>query len=391
MGSYNMSCALSNLPILPNDEIKILFLVENTGTAQLNSGAFWVTLLPCFLDATYNDCGNYTLDVPEYTLDALREIFEEHGRVSTTTGAPVDAQMNNKEYFENIFRQIESEDVYMTSTYLDNVCSIEHEFENHKTYYTSMRPRKVKVMAVRKSIIDSMCVNNICTDVPDYKDGEMHYKNLTLDNIINNDVIDSTVRACSSFFISNLLVSYIYESTLTELELIGLSEADATELRDKIVSAIQNPSEPTDLAYVYKFIVNIDRLNESFNEEYSSTLIRYLNYESVVYKMVDMVDAYDIDREAFIQMIVTCQTVFESNRRTLYYDMSDIKGYSSLVKQNLYNSRILTGFLTWLSSTYNGYLKPSVYVNECGDIQDHYIMYDIFRQEADIIKESYNE
>lgn len=59
MGSFNLNCALTNLPIRENEDVKILFLTERERGSMTQASQFFKPVFPFFLDAKYMDYGRF--------------------------------------------------------------------------------------------------------------------------------------------------------------------------------------------------------------------------------------------------------------------------------------------------------------------------------------------
>lgn len=59
MGSYNLNCAITNLPIREDEDVKILFFTERERGSMTEVSQFFKPIFPFFLDATYMDYGRF--------------------------------------------------------------------------------------------------------------------------------------------------------------------------------------------------------------------------------------------------------------------------------------------------------------------------------------------
>lgn len=79
MGSFNESCAISNLPILWKDKIRQFFLVENSSPSINGRGIYvddkWFVRTPS-LKGTYDDYGRCELE-PTNVIDSIVRLFDE--------------------------------------------------------------------------------------------------------------------------------------------------------------------------------------------------------------------------------------------------------------------------------------------------------------------------
>mgnify|MGYP005849237463 CR=1 FL=1 len=380
MGSYNVSCALSNMPIHEGESAKLVFLVERSSRTSLDATAFYQLLTPAFLDVKYTDYGRFSYEGSEITLKYLYELLEKHVIIPYNS---TDQRTISSYDFSELFELINDQLLFVKPSYMDKICSEDEErFSETSLVFTPLRPRRIYFMAIKSSIIDKMTTTDICKDIPNFDREDVVYENLNLRQIGSHS---EKILSDNEEVLKHLLISmHISNDTYSnELKAIGIDETMYRNIKNEITECLGDNYD--DVSFFYRFIL---RTNSGLTD-IKRTLSFYKKEKDIpnLHNLLSIIKKYDIDYKKAAKIISVICDVSTIDCAKYFYS-HDIELFEKMVIQESENAKLLNGYIEWLYDMYHSVLMPSVYAGQEWDHSPHEIFADIVK---DTIKKENEE
>lgn len=356
MGSFNVTCALTNLPIEYNEDVKLTFLVESTAKS-LNASAYYKLFIPTFLDATYDDYGRFVFN-NENVSNELLSFFQDE----TMIGSPdVINDFYTLKSVPDIFDKINRNVLFTLPSQLDVTYGNSYRFKDSSMAYSEAIPRRIYYMAIKKSVIDALCDRNIVLDEPVFGNNEVLYRDYKLLELISDMELPNNeygTRIKKHIIVSGIINSKQWISTVSD------------ECKDEINNTFKKELERgshTDILSFYMF--KISKLDHTDIFDVSEKdLDRAIVFEKII-------DKYSLDIDLLCDKFLVDQ-LLRVRWSSIYHNPSK-NSVARIAYSSVNNSKLLAAYKIYLQHHLHKYFVPSGYAGQETDTTSHRIFSEI--------------
>lgn len=362
MGSFNVTCALTNLPIEYGEEVKLTFLVENT-SKSLSASALYKLFIPTFLDATYDDYGRFEFHDENVSNEVLK-FFQDECMVGTPD---VINDFYTLKSFESIFDKISRNVLFTLPSQMDITYGNSYRFKDSSMSYSEATPKRVYYMAIKKSVIDSLCDRKIVLDAPVFGNSEVLYRDYKLLEFLDDFNIPNTdygTRLKKHIVVSGIINSKQWLSSVCD------------ECKDEINNTFKKELEKaskTDILSFYMF--KMSRLDHTEILDISEDeLNKVILFEQII-------DKYSLDINMLCDKFLVDQLLCV--RFSSIYHNPSKNNVARIAYSSVNNTKLLAAYKVYLQNYLHKYFVPSGYAGQETDTTSHRIFSEIV---LDVIK-----
>ena len=203
MGSFNVTCSVTNLPIQWNEKVKVGFLVESPNYDMIRTCSKYRFMFPFLLDGVYDDYGECKVNVSDETRQMIDEFIKKNAIIAENDETiPNTSTKLNRDTLslETIYHFLHEGVLYFKQG--DNYIARESvEFQDvYSQPIKYDRPVQVFPFTIKKDIYDSILSGSYDPECPVFENGEMRYENLTFEDFKTNVFGDPSKATLLSFF-----------------------------------------------------------------------------------------------------------------------------------------------------------------------------------------------
>lgn len=373
MGSFNVTCSVTNLPIQWNEKVKVGFLVESPHYDMIRSCSKYRFMFPFLLDGVYDDYGQCKINLSDETRHKIDEFIKKNAIIEKNdeTMPNTSTKLNRDTLsLETIYHFLHEGVLYFKQgdNYISRQCVEFQDVYSQPIAYD--RPVQVFPFTIRKDVYDSILSGSYDPDCPIFEDGELRYENITFDDFKRNTFGDPSKATLLSFF------TYLMEKMKQREELVDSSifkddVGNKDELISELTSILEGIPRPTFMVVSMSIEHGggekslrraINRVVETADEEDAED----------ERKILDIVDFFDRNKEKI--------DTSSSHRRVVYDYINKVSMHDSGMKTTEYmhfyedffiNSDIeieefknFYSFMLWFDNYLNGTVQPSRYAGQ---------------------------
>ena len=371
MGSFNVTCSVTDLPIQWNEKVKVGFLVESPNYDMIRTCSKYRFMFPFLLDGVYDDYGRCVVNVSDESRHMIDEFIKKNAIIEQNNeNIPNTSTKLTRENLslETIYNYLHEGVLYFQQG--DNF--IARESVKFQDVYSKEinydRPVQVFPFTIKKDIYDSILSGSYDPECPIFENGELEYQNITFEEFKTNTFGDPSTPTLNSFFV------YIME------RMKGLDELfDSSLFKDDVEDKEQLMKELGAILY------NIPRsafmvIRMSFETGGSEKALRK-TIQRVVEKQEDCDDLEEIDK--IIQLVdffdrnKDKMETSEAHRKVVYEYINKVSMHDSGARTCHYmhfyrdffvdsdipidEFKNFYAFMVWYDNYIHGTVKPSRY------------------------------
>jgi len=372
MGSFSISCSISNTPIEYDDDVKVGFLVKNHTYNMIGACTQYSLLFPFLMDGVYDDYGQCVFNIPEKTREYVNEFLDDYAMVVknqkhiVNTDTPMTKANLN---IDTIFHYMHEQYLYVRNVYNNYLEDI--EFENDETVITPQNtPMMVHPFVIKKSIYDRILSGTFEYQHPFFEDDELVYQDVSFHEK-KSDMFKSSA--------SNMFIKYIFEAknrfTDNDVDIdhaIGKILPNDDKRKAELINIMNN--------FEYFVCIIIDQLQMNNNDLSRDRIISYMenilegedNFKSTIDNFISLYDFYEKNHEDIDLSVYETQMVYDIIRQKS--NSSDNKRHYAPL--GIYRKMIVSGdldiegvkdfhlFTQWYDHCINGTFVPSHYAGQ---------------------------
>lgn len=373
MGSFNVTCSISNLPITWNEKVKVGFLVETPMYDMIRSCSKYRFLFPFLLDGVYDDYGRCKVEIGDSARHMIDEFIKKHAVIQenddtiTNTSDKLNRENLNLdtiyEYLHQGVLYFQQGDTYISrqSIKFSDVYSKEIPMDH---------PVKVFPFTIKKSLYDNILSGSYDPECPVFTNGELEYQSITFDEFKKSCFGSENEATLKSFFTHVMESMKLGSEPLDESLFIG-SDEEKTELLEELNGILESipraafmiVSMSTETRGDHELRASIERVIKSLSDDDES------DGEINLPKLIDFFDRNKSKLDTS-----------SSHRRVVYEYMNKVGSHDSGPKTALYthiykdffeneeipvdNFKDFYAFMLWVDNYINGTVTPSRYAGQ---------------------------
>ena len=373
MGSFNVSCSVSDLPIMWNEKVKYGFIVETPHYDQIRSCGKYKFLLPFLIDGKYDDYGRC---VPKNISDETRHkideflrknaIFEKNNETFSNTSTPMTRENLN---IESIFEYLHEGILYFRQVN-DFLARESLEFEDiYSKDIPYDQPMKVHPFIVRKDIFDEI-ISGVYDPQNCYLDEnrKLVYEVLTFDGLKKKIFGDYENPTIKQFF------TLVFESRkrFADVELTSdLFNCDS----DKQQALLSELKEMVDSIEGSTFFTVNSISRSTRNDDEFEKIVRDLESSSDGdaddTRLLKLIDFFKKNKDVINLKSIHRQSVYEtlsdssadSGAKTAHF-FHEFEPFFSETDLDIDEIKNFHVFFLWFDNSINGTVKPSRYAGQ---------------------------